>query len=128
MRRVHINGSSGGFRNRPLGLVPPLISTVSAAVPSGVVSSTENAGGAITPPRLRGWLHLTCFVLAVPTAFVLVAVADTARARVGVAIYAVGLVALFGVSGLYHRGRWSPAWKAIASSVRISSSTNVVCP
>lgn len=30
----------------------------------------------------------------------------------GAVIYAVGLTALFGVSGLYHRLRWSPPWRA----------------
>ncbi len=34
-------------------------------------------------------------------------VADAAEARFGAVVYAIGLVALFGVSGSYHRGRWS---------------------
>jgi hemolysin III len=63
-------------------------------------------------PLLRGWLHLVCFVLAIPTGAVILALADTPRARVGAAVYTVGLVALFGVSGLYHRGPWSPLWRS----------------
>jgi hemolysin III len=35
--------------------------------------------------------------------------ADPGKARWGAAVYALGLVALFGVSGTYHRGRWSQA-------------------
>jgi hemolysin III len=62
-------------------------------------------------PLLRGWLHLVCFFLAVPVGVWLVTIAPTAKARVGAAVYAVGLAALFGVSGLYHRGRWGPAWR-----------------
>src|SRR5690606_13584503 len=58
-------------------------------------------------PLLRGWLHLVCFFLALPAAAVVVALATSPRGRIGALIYAVGLVALFGVSGSYHRGRWS---------------------
>ena len=66
-----------------------------------------------TPPRplLRGWLHLVCFFLAIPAAVIVVAVADGAEARFAAVVYAVGLIALFGVSGWYHRGRWSDVWR-----------------
>ena len=59
-------------------------------------------------PVLRGWLHLVCFFLAIPAGVTVIALAESSSARVGAVIYAVGLVALFGVSGFYHRGRWSP--------------------
>ena len=62
-------------------------------------------------PLLRGWLHLVCFFLAIPAGLAVVVLADSLRARVGASVYAFGLVALFGVSGLYHRGRWSPLWR-----------------
>lgn len=62
-------------------------------------------------PLLRGWLHLVCFLLAIPIAVVVVSLAETARAQVGAVVYAVALVALFGVSGAYHRGPWSPVWR-----------------
>jgi hemolysin III len=60
-------------------------------------------------PLLRGWMHLVCFFLAIPAAVAVVALASSARGRVGAVVYAVGLVALFGVSGSYHRGRWTEA-------------------
>ena len=60
-------------------------------------------------PLLRGWLHLVCFFLAIPAGALVVVAASSASARVGASVYAVGLVALFGVSGWYHRGRWSAA-------------------
>jgi len=63
----------------------------------------------VPKPLLRGWLHLVCFFLALPAAAVVVGVADSPRGRAGAAVYALGLVALFGVSGSYHRGRWSDA-------------------
>ena len=62
-------------------------------------------------PLLRGWMHLVCFFLAIPAGVLVIAVADSTRARFGAVVYAIGLVALFGVSGWYHRGRWSPAWR-----------------
>ena len=62
-------------------------------------------------PLLRGWLHLVCFFLSVPAGIWLAAQAPTAIARVAAIVYAVGLAALFGVSGLYHRGRWTPTWR-----------------
>lgn len=62
-------------------------------------------------PLLRGWLHLICFFLAVPAGVTVVLLASTPTARTAALIYAVGLMALFGVSGAYHRGPWSPAWR-----------------
>ena len=64
------------------------------------------------PPLLRGWLHLICFFLSVPAAVILLTGATTTRGRVGVLVYAIGLVALFGVSGTYHRGHWSASGRA----------------
>jgi hemolysin III len=60
-------------------------------------------------PLLRGWLHLVCFFLAIPAGMWVIALADTPRARWGAVVYAIGMIALFGVSGSYHRGRWSQA-------------------
>ena len=58
---------------------------------------------------LRGWLHLVCFFLAVPAGVAVIVWAGTPRARWAAVVYAIGLIALFGVSGSYHRGRWSQA-------------------
>jgi hemolysin III len=62
---------------------------------------------ALPKPLLRGWLHLVCFFLAIPAGVLVVALAASLRGRIGAGVYAVGLVALFGVSGMYHRGNWS---------------------
>jgi hemolysin III len=48
-----------------------------------------------------------CFFLAIPAGVVLVVLAQSARGRVGAVVYAIGLVALFGVSAAYHRVDWS---------------------
>ena len=58
-------------------------------------------------PLLRGWLHLVCFFLALPAGALIVAAAGSGRARIGAIVYAIGIATLFGVSGSYHRGRWS---------------------
>ena len=58
-------------------------------------------------PLLRGWLHLVCFFLSLPAGVVVVASAQSERARVAAVVYAIGLSALFGVSAAYHRRHWS---------------------
>src|SRR6516225_7280639 len=57
-------------------------------------------------PRLRGVFHQWACAGAVPLGLMLVLVAGTARARVALSVYAISLVALFGVSALYHRINW----------------------
>ena len=57
-------------------------------------------------PRLRGVLHQWAFVSSVPLGVALVVAAEDVRARIAVTVYAVSLVALFGISALYHRVNW----------------------
>jgi hemolysin III len=57
-------------------------------------------------PRLRGVFHQWACVGSLPLGLVLVLVAETARARIALTVYSVSLVALFGVSALYHRINW----------------------
>lgn len=78
-------------------------------LPESAAELPERLPAVLVKPLLRGWLHLVCFFLALPAAVVVVALATSGRGRVGAAVYAVGLVALFGVSGSYHRGRWTDA-------------------
>lgn len=59
-------------------------------------------------PRMRGWLHAGTFPLAVVAGIVIVTLAPSPRARISTAIFAVTAALLFGVSALYHQGRWSP--------------------
>ncbi len=77
------------------------------------VPADSPAAVAMVPvkPLLRGWLHFVCFFLALPVGGWLVATAVTTEGRIGAVVYSLGLAALFGVSGLYHRGRWSPTWR-----------------
>jgi len=61
----------------------------------------------VVAPLLRGWLHLVCFFLSLPAGLVVVANADSPRARVAAVVYAIGLSSMFGVSAAYHRRKWS---------------------
>ena len=63
-------------------------------------------------PRLRGWLHLWSFVVAVAAGIVLVSLAGatvSAEAAVAVAVYSLTVCGVFGVSALYHRRTWQTA-------------------
>jgi hemolysin III len=64
-------------------------------------------------PHLRGWLHAGTFPLAVAAGIVLICLADGTRATLAATVFAVSAALLFGVSAIYHRGRWSPRGERI---------------
>ena len=76
---------------------------------------------ALDIPRLRGVTHAYAFWCALVAGVVLIAIAPAGVARVAAAVYGLGLCALFGGSGLYHRWRWHPRWRPILR--RIDHST-----
>jgi hemolysin III len=67
----------------------------------------------IAKPILRGWLHAGAFVVSIPAGIVLIALAPGSAAKVGALVYALALAAQFGVSALYHRGRWGERGHAV---------------
>lgn len=68
---------------------------------------------ALAKPRLRGMLHLVAFPLSLVTgAVLLLAVADDATERRASLVYTLATAVLFGVSALYHRGRWDDRTRA----------------
>ena len=77
-----------------------------------IAEATTGPVGPPPKPLLRGWLHLVCFFLAIPAGVTVVALATESRGRIAALVYAVGLVALFGVSGFYHRLDWSMTKRA----------------
>jgi len=104
--------TSAGERTAPDGANsagPGNAVMTNALDPDGTVLAAEPPS--LLKPLLRGWMHLVCFFLAIPAGIMVIVLADTPRARVGASIYAFALVALFGVSGAYHRGPWTPAWR-----------------
>jgi len=68
-------------------------------------------------PRLRGWLHLGAFVVAVALGTVLVVTAEGGSAVAAAAVYAFAVSGLFGASALYHRGRWRPRVRALLQRI-----------
>jgi hemolysin III len=70
----------------------------------------------LTRPRMRGWLHLYAFGVAIVGGIVLVSLAATRPGwlpAVSCAVYAVTVCGLFGVSALYHRRLWRPRGYAV---------------
>src|SRR5207253_2571950 len=61
-------------------------------------------------PVLRGWLHAVWFGTSLATGPLLVFRRHGAGTVAALAVYAVSVSALFGISALYHRGTWSPPW------------------
>lgn len=85
-----------------LGLPRSATPTVTDVVAAAVIAPA--------PPRMRGRLHAVGAVVSVVTGLVLVAVSAALRtlaAAWSTAVYAVSIVALFSVSGLYHRRAWT---------------------
>jgi hemolysin III len=63
----------------------------------------------IVKPLLRGWSHAVSFVLVTILGLLLLALTSAARGgRLLLVVYLIGLLAMFGVSAMYHRGNWSP--------------------
>ena len=64
-------------------------------------------------PKLRGWLHAAISPLAFFSFLVLLVLADSVLVRAGAAVFMFSAVLLFGVSAVYHTGRWSDRARAI---------------
>ena len=64
-------------------------------------------------PLLRGKLHLGAAVAATIGFVVLVLLADSTKAYVGGAVYALSLIALFTTSGVYHSVEWGPRMRGV---------------
>ena len=59
-------------------------------------------------PRFRGVLHEIAFFVSLVAGPALVAAAPAGGPRLAVAVYALSMAALFGVSALLHRRTWTP--------------------
>jgi hemolysin III len=63
-------------------------------------------------PRLRGVMHEYAFFVALVLGTLLVIESSGGRETAAMAIYAVGICGLFGISALYHRHNWQPGARA----------------
>jgi hemolysin III len=61
---------------------------------------------AAVKPKLRGVSHEWAFFLSLGFGVALIVLAETPKATLAVAIYAISLSGLFGTSALYHRVNW----------------------
>jgi hemolysin III len=67
-----------------------------------------------TKPLLRGWSHVAAFTALAALGFTMIGVARATPAQRGLlTVYVLGVLAMFGVSALYHRFRWPPATHAV---------------
>ena len=64
-------------------------------------------------PHLRGFTHLLAFVSALTLAPLMIVTAPGVFPRFVIALYALAIVGLFGMSALYHRINWSPGTRAV---------------
>jgi hemolysin III len=74
--------------------------------------SAEHAAQVLTKPRLRGWIHQYCAVVAAIAGTGLVAVSwaeASKRAGHSTLTYALTVIAMFTVSAVYHRVDWKSA-------------------
>jgi hemolysin III len=74
-------------------------------VDDGLMGSVDS--GAVKP-RMRGVLHECAFFVSLVSGAALVAVAPTVGSSLVLAVYALSVSALFGVSALFHRHTWTP--------------------
>jgi hemolysin III len=88
---------------------------VAAQAPSALEMAAPSAGAPRdalpAKPLLRGWLHLIWFEASLVFGTLALARAHGAVRITGLAIFAVSISAMFGVSALYHRGNWGAAWR-----------------
>lgn len=73
-------------------------------------SQTPSSGAGVSArPLMRGMLHVGAFLLVLVGGPILISNAPTTGIRIALIVYVVSLLALFGVSGAFHRINWSPA-------------------
>ena len=89
-----------------------LVSQPESIRPATVIDDVTGAANPLTPPRLRGWIHLCCAVAAffAGTALVVMSWAVVSKqAGFATLAYALAIVAMFAVSAIYHRVHWESA-------------------
>ena len=81
--------------------------------------SSDAAGGAVAElvavvkPKLRGWLHVAMFPVAVSGGLILILMSQPGSVRTASIVFTVSAALLFGVSAVYHRGTWGPRASAL---------------
>jgi hemolysin III len=76
----------------------------------------------VVKPKLRGWIHAVMAPLVSLASITLIVVAPTTSGKVTSAIFGIASVLLFTVSGVYHRGKWTPL---VAGILRMIDHANI---
>lgn len=63
-------------------------------------------------PLLRGHIHQAMFFVSIGASSLLISKSHHPTERLGLIVYCLGLLAMFGVSALYHRITWNPKQRA----------------
>ena len=79
--------------------------------------SVERRAAGEVKPLFRGFSHLLAFSSALTLAPILIVVTPGIADRFIMAIYALSIVGLFGVSALYHRNDWGPKGTSIVRRI-----------
>ena len=87
----------------------------------GDTGAGSEVGGIEDRPTLRGWFHVVSFFVFLVVAPWLLLESPSVGATIALLIYIASMLALFGVSGLFHRVRWAP--KARRRMRRLDHST-----
>ena len=82
---------------------------MSAATAATGTSAATDVPAPRTKPRFRGVSHEAGFYAALGAGLTLVGTARSLRVAGALAVYALGLSTMFGISALYHRPTWQPA-------------------
>ena len=79
------------------------------------VAEDDDFGIAAVPPKplLRGWIHAGTLPVAIALGVVLTVLADGTALKWACVVFLATSSLLFGISALYHRGKWSPRAAAL---------------
>jgi len=88
-----------------LEIAPPEANIVEA--PELLGGTADRVRAEEAKPRFRGFIHLLAFSSALTLAPILIVITPGIADRFIMAIYALSIVGLFGISALYHRNDWS---------------------
>ncbi len=76
----------------------------------------------VVKPKLRGWIHAVMAPFVLAASITLIALAPTTSGKVTSVVFGLSSVLLFTVSGVYHRGKWTPM---VAGILRLADHANI---
>jgi hemolysin III len=77
------------------------------APPLATAATAVSAAVAGLKPKARGWIHAGATPLVLAAGIVLIVLSSPVVGKVAAAVFTATSLSLFGMSAIYHRGRWS---------------------